>query len=110
MAERQLKMWTGIKYGLIQYLAFFFGKIQNSIIQGGNIAESLMAKKVLAHSVISYNFKLYDITYINYGARVTLKTYLPVKRIGNKFLVLPGHHNGYRQKCQYQIVLYRRIF
>ena len=33
--------------------------------------------------------------YIHYDARVTLKTYLPVKRIGNKFLVLPGHHNGY---------------
>jgi hypothetical protein len=23
------------------------------------------------------------------------KTYLPVKRIGNKFLVLPGDNNGY---------------
>jgi hypothetical protein len=33
--------------------------------------------------------------YIHYDARVTLKTYLPVKRIGNKCLVLPGHHNGY---------------
>jgi hypothetical protein len=34
----------------------------------------------------------------NYDARVTLKTYLPVKKIGNKFLVLPGHHNGYSGK------------
>ena len=25
VAERKVKMWTGIKYGLIQYLAFFFG-------------------------------------------------------------------------------------
>ena len=33
--------------------------------------------------------------YIHYDARVTLKTYLPVKKIENKFLVLPGHHNGY---------------
>jgi hypothetical protein len=33
--------------------------------------------------------------HIHYDARVTLKTYSPVKRIGNKFLVLPGHHNGY---------------
>ena len=30
--------------------------------------------------------------YIHYN---TLKTYLPVKRKVNKFLVLPGHHNGY---------------
>ena len=33
--------------------------------------------------------------FIHYDARVTLKTYLPVKRIGNKFLVLPRHHDGY---------------
>jgi hypothetical protein len=32
---------------------------------------------------------------IHYYPRVTLKTYLPVKRIGNKFLVLPGDNNGY---------------
>ena len=33
--------------------------------------------------------------YIHYYPRVTLNTYLPVKRIGNKFLVLPGDNNGY---------------
>ena len=37
----------------------------------------------------------FELIYIHYDARVTLKTYLPVKRIRNKFLVLPGHHNGY---------------
>jgi hypothetical protein len=36
--------------------------------------------------------------YIHYDARVTLNTHLPVKRIGNKFLMLPGHHNEYRRK------------
>ena len=33
--------------------------------------------------------------YIHYYPRVTRKTYLPVKRIGNKFLALPGDNNGY---------------
>ena len=33
--------------------------------------------------------------YIDHYAWITLKTYLPVKRIGNKFLVLPGDNNGY---------------
>jgi hypothetical protein len=36
------------------------------------------------------------IYYIHYYPRVTLKTYLPVKRIGNNFLVLAGDNNGYR--------------
>jgi hypothetical protein len=31
----------------------------------------------------------------HYYPRVTLKTYLPVKRIGSKFSVLPGDNNGY---------------
>jgi hypothetical protein len=33
--------------------------------------------------------------YIDYYAWVTLKTYLPVKRIGNKFLKLPRHNDRY---------------
>ena len=33
--------------------------------------------------------------YIHYYARVTLKTYLPVKRIGKKFLKWPRHNNPY---------------
>ena len=33
--------------------------------------------------------------YIHYYPRGTLKTYLPVQRTGNKFLVLPGDNNGY---------------
>lgn len=31
MAERKVKMWTGIKYGLIQYLAFFIGNFSIKI-------------------------------------------------------------------------------
>jgi hypothetical protein len=45
-------------------------------------------------SGMANNLKMYSVVSIHYDARVTLKTYLPVKRIGNKFLVLPGHHNG----------------
>jgi len=41
MAERKVKMWTGIKYGLIQYLAFFivffwvFGKVNDFLFESG---------------------------------------------------------------------------
>jgi hypothetical protein len=33
--------------------------------------------------------------YMDYYPRITFKTYLPAKRIGNKFLKCPGDNNGY---------------
>jgi hypothetical protein len=44
--------------------------------------------------------------HIHYDARVTLKTYLTVERIGNKFLVLSGHHNGYSRLNGYFLSAY----
>ena len=41
--------------------------------------------------------------YIHYYPRITLKTYLPVKRIGNKFLKWPGDNNGYTRTHQLHI-------
>jgi hypothetical protein len=35
---------------------------------------------------------------------------LPVKRIGNKFLVLPGHHNGYRPPVQKGFPIFPNFF
>ena len=37
----------------------------------------------------------FESVYIDHYAWVTLKTYLPVKKIGNKFLKLPRHNDRY---------------
>ena len=72
--------------------------------------KATLSSKIRFLALLVKKIRLAYRTYIHYYPRVTLKTYLPVKRIGNKFLVLPRDNNGYASEGKAKNIKLRRLF
>jgi hypothetical protein len=84
-------------------------KIFTACLQIKIFRTSISSKNCLKNFV-EYSYLLIRSFKIYYDARVTLKTYSLFFKHANKFLVLPGHHNGYGLQFKLEYFCLRQFF